>query len=233
MNDPGPMPGFLDRTKPKPLVGSYSLLNTYKNCPHQMRERYLTRKYPFVGSPESKWGDEVHKAMELRVGGQKPLPVNMAQWERFAAPFDGRGAITECQLGITAAGKPCGFFDDGVWFRGKVDVTLIKGAVALISDWKTGGSKYEDPFELECCALLVRARHLECTTIKGQYVWLKENRVGQLYDVSDARTTFTKIRAMMDEIAALVGNNADFEKRKSGLCPWCPVKDCEHWRERT
>lgn len=233
MNDPGPMPAFLDRSKKKPLVGSYSLLSAYKNCPHQMCERYVTRKYPFVGSPESRWGDEVHKAMELRVGGQKPLPVNMAQWEKFAKPFDGRGAIAERQLGITRDGKPCGFFDNEVWFRGKVDVTLINGAQAYIADWKSGNSKYEDPFELECGALLVRARHIECTTIRGQYVWLKEDRLGNLYDLSHARETFIKIRDMMEEIDTLIRGGSDFEKRKSGLCGWCPVKDCEHWRERT
>ena len=232
MNDPGPMPAFLDRTKTKPLVGSYSMLAAYKNCPHAMFRRYIKKDQPFVETPEMKWGNQVHTAFELRIGGGKPLPVEMSQWERFAKPFDGRGAVVEQKLGITREGKPCGFFDDEVWFRGKIDVALIGDAQAYIGDFKTGKSSYEDPLELATGAMLLRAKHLGCTTIKAQYMWLKEDRLGQMYDVSDARGTFLKVRTMMDEIEQIRASG-EAEKQKSGLCSWCSVKDCENWRERT
>src|ERR1700731_4111958 len=153
------IPAFLDRRTPrsreKPLVYSYSLLNTYESvCPHQAYRKYVKKDLKFVESEAMRWGNEVHSALEYRLGG-KPLPPNMQQWEPIMAAFDGRGAVAEQKLGINKLAKPCGFFDDGVWFRGKIDVTLIDGTTAVIADHKTGASNYESPFELETNALLL------------------------------------------------------------------------------
>jgi hypothetical protein len=38
MNTLDGVPPFLDRTR---LVGTYSIINTYKNCAHQMARRYV------------------------------------------------------------------------------------------------------------------------------------------------------------------------------------------------
>lgn len=232
MSDAGPIPAILDRTKAKPFVGSYTALNGFKNvCEHQMFRRYIKKDQPFTASPEMQWGDEVHTAFEHRVGGGKPLPVSMQQWESFATPFDGRGAITEQKLGVTAQGQSCGFFDANVWFRGKIDLTLIDGTTAYLPDWKSGSSKYENPFELETNAVLLHAKHPQLTRIVGSYIWLKEHRISQLYDLSDTRKTWAELCRLMDLIgqASLTG---EWRKMKSGLCGWCSVSDCENWKER-
>lgn len=222
------IPPFPDR---RPLVGSYTILNTYKNCAHQMSRRYIVKDQKFVETPEMKWGNQIHEAFELRVGGGKTLPETMQQWEQFAAPLDGRGAITEQKLGVSAEGKPVGFFDDKVWFRGKLDVTIIAGTTAYLPDWKSGSSKYEDPFELATNAVLLHAKHPHLTKILGSYVWLKENRMSPLYDLSDTLTTWQTICHQMGEILEKRKTGV-FEKRKTGLCGWCSVSDCENWRER-
>src|ERR1700674_5004538 len=91
MND---IPEFLkvqNRAKPfaPHLVGTFTIINTYRNCPEQMRRRYITKDLgAFVETPEMKWGNEVHEAFELRIGTGKPLPTTMQQWEQFAVPFD-------------------------------------------------------------------------------------------------------------------------------------------------
>ncbi len=217
------IPASLDRRKPKPLVYSYSLLNNYANvCPHQTWRRYVKKDQPFKGSDASRWGDKVHEAMEYRLGG-KPLPPEMQQWEPIMAAFDGRGARAEQKLGITRGCKPCGFFDDAVWFRGKIDVTLIQGDTAVIADHKTGNPNFEDPFELETNALLLHAHHPYLKHIKGFYIWLKESRVGQAYDL-DTNGAWHKVCELTDRFEA----DKEFEKRKSGLCGYCSVDDCEH-----
>lgn len=227
------LPRFLDRNKDKPLVGSYTILNTYKNCPHQMMRRYIAKDLgPFVETPKIKWGNAVHSAFEMRVGGGKPLPLDMNQWEAFAQPFDGQPVQVEQKIGITAERKPTGYFDANCWFRGKIDVAMIKGDTAYLPDWKTGSSKYESPFELETNAVLLQAKHPHLKKIAGCYVWLKENRVGQLYDLSHTAHTFAEMQRLMAEIAEC-RRTGDWEKRQSGLCGWCPVKDCENWRPRT
>lgn len=225
--DPGPIPAFLDRAKQKPLVGSYSLLNQYMNCPHAAFHKYVAKTYPFVESPAMAEGNAIHLAMENRLRIKQPLPPKYAQWEPFAAPFDRCAVMVEEKLGIMKDGKPCGFFDKDVFFRGKIDVVAASSKRAIIIDWKSGGSKYEDPFELEIGAVLLQAKH-NVSTIKGQYAWLAENRLGTLYDLSDTNKTFAKMKHLMDEIER--DRSRDwFEKRKSGLCGWCVVASCEHY----
>lgn len=225
------IPPALDRTR---LIGTYTMLNTYKNCPHQAARRYVVKDQPYVETPEMKWGNDVHSAFELRVGAKKPLPVSMQQWEQFCVPFDHLQVTTEQKLGIDQTGKTCGFFDNNVWFRGKVDLTIVNGTSAYIGDWKTGGSKYEDAFELATGALLLWAKFPDLKKIVGNYIWLKENRVGRMHDLSDFAATALEMKYLMGKIEqrrAIWRQNGDvdtFEKRKSGLCGYCSVADCEH-----
>jgi PD-(D/E)XK nuclease superfamily protein len=223
----------------KPLVGSYSLLNQYLNCPHATFHKYIAKTYPYVETEAMAEGNAIHLAMENRLRIKQPLPPKYAQWEPFAAPFDiyhddtrGSGVprqalSVEQKLGIDAEGKPVDFFAKNAWFRGKVDVVVTgKIGAAYICDWKSGGSKYEDPFELEIGAVLLQARH-NASKIMGQYAWLAENRLGVLYDLSDTNKTFAKMKHLMEEIER--DRERDwFEKRKSGLCGYCPCEGCEH-----
>lgn len=222
------IPPFLDR---RPFVGTYTILSSYKNCPHQMSRRYIVKDQPYVESPEMKWGNDVHSAFEYRIGSRKPLPENMLQWEQFAAPFDGLTPLVEQKLGINDQGRAVGFWDSSVWFRGKNDITVLNGTTAYLNDIKTGKSNYEDPFELATNAMLLHAKNPHLTKIVGSYTWLKENRVGQLYDLSDTRATWAEVCRLMGEILARKATG-QFEKTKSGLCGWCSVSDCEHWYQR-
>jgi hypothetical protein len=216
----------------KPLVGTYSILNAYKNCPEQMQRRYIAKDLgPFVETPEMAWGNKVHAAFEHRVGAKKPLPVEMQQWEQFAVPFDAHKVVVEQKLAVTSAGHPCDFWDKLVWFRGKADLVFLQGEKAYLCDWKAGSSKYEDPFELATQAVLLHAKHPHLRKFVGNYIWLKENRVGQMHDLSDTRETWRTICRLMGEIDA-DRQKGRWEKRKSGLCSWCNVTDCENWRER-
>lgn len=233
-----------------PLVGTYSMLNAYNNCPHAMYRRYIKKDLgPYVETPEIKWGNEVHEAMELRLKAGKPLPAGvrnppagqeghnpeagewlkqpMQQWEPFAVPFDGKKPSAEPKLAVDRDAKACDYWN-GAFFRGKVDVIVESGSSAYIFDWKTGNSKYENPFELATNAVLLQAARPHLKTISGSYVWLKENRMGQRYDLSDTGATWVEICARMGDIeddkAASV-----FAKKKTGLCGYCSVRDCENW----
>lgn len=227
------MPAFLDRRPTnagKPLVYTYTNLNAYENCPHAMFRRYIKQDIPYVESPEMAYGTKVHKALEYRVGQGRPLPEEMRKWEKFATPFDNRQATTERKLGCTNKGKPIDFYDKTgqVWLRGKVDLAIEGATTAYMADWKTGKSSYESPFELEIGALLLKANNLALRKVVGNYVWLKEDRVGQQYDLSGFMTTWDKV----NEIVARIEHDkaeGEFPKKKSGLCGWCSVKDCENW----
>ena len=228
MSDDLTIPAFLDR---RPLVGTFTMLSTYKNCEHQAFRRYIKKDQKYVETPEMKWGNEVHAAFEYRVGSGKPLPENMKDWEVFAKPFDGHKVMCEQKLGVSSQGHAVGFWDGSVWFRGKADATIVHGDTAYIGDWKTGKSAYEDPFELATNAVLLHAKFPHLKKIVGSYVWLKEGRVSQVYDLSDTRSTWAEICRLMGEILAK-RDTGEFEKKRSGLCGYCSVSDCEHWRPR-
>ncbi len=223
------IPPFLDRRK---IVYTYTMLSAYKNCGHQMFRRYVKKDIPYVETPEMKWGNDVHSAFELRISSKKPLPLDMQQWEQFAAPYDVRTVRCEYKVGTTREGRAADYWDSNCWFRGRIDLAIQAEEKAFINDFKTGGSKYEDPFELEVGALLLKIKHPEIKVVKGHYTWLKENRVGQLHDLSNFRATWTEINRLVSKIEAdrALG---EFEKKQSGLCRgWCDVKDCEHWRPK-
>jgi len=216
------LPAVLDRRK---LVYTYSILNNYRNvCPHQTYRRYVKRDLPYVETDAMRFGNEVHAAFEHRIGAGKPLPESMRQWECFASPFDGLQARTELKLGMLADGAPADYWAKDVWLRGKLDLVVIQDVAAYMNDLKTGSSRYEDPFELEIGALLLHANNPQLTRISGTYTWLKENRVGQMYDLSDTKKTYDEVSRLVAEI-----ESSDWEKKPNGLCKaHCDVLDCQH-----
>lgn len=199
------------------------MINTYLICPEQMYRRYVKKDLEFKMTPEMEWGNEIHTAFEYRLGG-KPLPVKMQQWEPFPAALDGLKARAEVKLGITAEGRPTGFFDKDVWLRGKADVVAITGSAAFLPDWKSGKPR-EEPLELAVNAMLVHAHNPHLTRITGAYVWLKENRMGLMHDVSDTNSTWAKVNNIVEEIKDNM-QTGEWEKKRSPLCSWCDVADC-------
>jgi hypothetical protein len=216
------------KEKMKLPIASYSFLNTWSTCAHQAARRYIIKDLPKEPeSPEMKWGNEVHKAMEWRLKGEAELTLEMP-YEPFAAALDGRGVKPEQMLGITSGGKPVDFWDGSTWLRGKLDAPVVDGPTALLLDWKTGKVR-EDPYELEIGALLLQAKHPKIKTIVGRYVWLKENRLGETHDCSDTQRTFNFVHDTMDEVEHAI-KMEKFDKTPGPLCGWCPVTDCSHNR---
>lgn len=233
------IPAFLDRRSAsggqaeKPLVYTYTNLNTYENiCPHQMYRRYVKKDMPFVGSPDTEHGNAGHTALELRLGG-KPLPQPLETMEPVAASLTARRAVAEQQMGLTVDGKVTGFFDKNVWYRGKIDAHIVQGTVAYIGDFKFGKTMREDPLELELNAVMIHARYPHLTKFVGQYLWGPDRYgtrqsfvAGPMHPLDTGNGWRT-----MRRIAAAIENDRkadEFEKRKSGLCGWCPVEDCQH-----
>ena len=213
-------------------AASYTFLNTWAICPHQAARKYIVKDLPREPqTPEMAWGNEVHTAMENRLKHKTPLPETMQAFEMWAVGLDKCVVEPEQKLGITAAGRPCGFFDKDVYLRGKLDapVLLRTDAMALL-DWKTGKQR-EDPFELAIGALLLQAKQPEVRVIVGSYVWLKNGVKGPLHDVSDTERTWHTVQATMGEVQSAIDNKR-FVKTPGPLCGFCPVRDCTNNRNK-
>ena len=211
-------------------VASYTFLRDWNNCPYKAFRKSIKKDLPkFVHTKETKWGDEVHVAFEVRIKHGTAFPAEMAKYEAIAAPLVAAGAVAEKMLGITVDGKLCDFFAHGVWLRGKIDSTVARGNTALIFDWKTG-KRLEDRDELDVHAVLLKAWQPTIQKIAAHYVWLQDNEVGKSHDVSDTGKTLAEIRSTMAQVANCI-EIEDFPKRPNPLCGWCDVLDCEFNRK--
>lgn len=213
------------------MIWSFSFLNAFQQCPHKAWHQYVLKDTPYVETPQMKLGNEVHTALENRLKG-KPLPKEYERYEFFAQPL-GRyeGIQPELKVGIDSIGDSVGFFANDVWGRGKIDVPIVVKDSAVILDWKTG-KVWEDPFELQVQAVLLHAYYPDLKRIVGSYVWLAESRVGVIYDLTDTQKTWEKICGIMDEVGHREKMGV-WEKKPGKLCPYCPVKTCEHNPGRT
>jgi hypothetical protein len=213
----------------KTPVWSYSFLSTYDRCPSQAAAKYVNKTYPYEAENEAlRRGNDVHKAMEDRLNINLPLPNDMEQWEEIVQPMVlpcNRGA--EMKLGVRRDYSPCGFFDKDVYGRGKLDVPIIDGDSGFIFDWKTGKA-WEDPLELKIGAVLLKAKFPHLKEIAGAYIWLKENRWGDVYDLSDTDSTREWIDATMERAA----KSNFWTPRRNALCGWCALRDCPNFKDR-
>jgi PD-(D/E)XK nuclease superfamily len=232
----GGIPTYLDRKK---VVWSFTNLNTYRNCPFQFQQRYITKAAPFVGNAKSEFGTYAHEAVERRACHQKiPLPDDLRYLESFVAPLDSLPAgvelFVEQQLGINSVGQACKFFADDVYIRGKIDVMMLdrQGQRALIWDWKTGSRWDNDPLELEVFACLVQ-KHFGVRQLDGQFIWLKQDErnrpgPGRVHPLSETAKTWTKVVRIINDIERDLARQTDFYKKQSPLCAHCSAHMCEY-----
>lgn len=216
---------------------SYSFISTYINCPWMAHGKYIQK----IKEPQSEamlHGNAVHKALEEFVAHDVPLRQEYKQWEPMAASIRRQrdnGAIieTEKKLGVRANLAASGFFELGVYGRGVVDVLTRKGRSAWIGDWKTGKVK-ENDLQTKIFAAFVFTNYPEVDTICANNIWLQTSKIGEQYDfnrIALPRLWSTIIpHVQMMELSAA---RDSWPKRPSGLCGWCPVKDCEHNPRRT
>lgn len=208
-------------------VASHSFLSVYERCPKQAFHKYVVRDEPYVETEAIKWGNEVHKALELAINEAKPLPEGMAKFGKYLTAL-GDGCKAELSLGMTINGKPTGFRAADCFFKGKVDVLKTENDAGFILDWKTGKPR-EDKDELERHGLLVLANFPKIERMSGAYAWLKEDRIGKVYDLrKPAPKTFEHIQRLVNQMHQTEAAGAEWPANSNPLCGWCSVKTCKH-----
>ncbi len=207
---------------------SFSNLRDAENCLRQYHHKHVLRDVPFEETDAPRWGNSVHSAMETRLKTGAPLVDGFASYETFVpAKTNALRGLIEFKMGMRQDGTHCDFFDKVVWGRGKLDFALVnhEAHTAAIVDWKTGKLR-EDPDELEIFALLLKAKYPALQKIAGWYVWLKEMKMGRVYDLSDTNGKLANVKHRLSRIA-LAASTDSWEPRQGPLCGWCGVKSCE------
>lgn len=210
---------------------SYSSLTAFETCPKRF---YITRVAKLVREGETeatRWGNQVHKALEYRIRDGTPLPPIMATYEPIAArvsSMDGK-VLTETEIALTSGFKETGWFASDAWVRGILDLTVVKDDRALILDWKTGKRKTASD-QLRLFAALALAKYEHVDKVSTGFVWLKEKKTDKEHfsrdDVPGIWEEFScRVRRL-----ELAYENDNWPPKPSGLCrSWCPVgrSNCE------
>lgn len=212
---------------------SYSSLKQFSNCPRNYYETKVLKKWQQAKTEQIIYGEAVHKALEDHIKSDIPLGPH----ERFAGvaatikALPGR-KITEYKMAVDSDLNPCDFFSKDVFMRGVADVTVVNTPKALVIDYKSGKANYPDPDQLELMSLML-FRHLpEVEQIKGALLFILYDKVITAnYDRKNSRAGWIKWIAKTEEVEK-AAERGIFRELPSGLCGWCPVKDCPHHKER-
>lgn len=219
---------------------SWSSLSAYETCPRAFYEIKIAKNYvEDFNKDYILWGNDVHKALELRVGYNTPLPARMQSFEKLAASLyalPGKKYV-ELETGISTEFGPAEYWGDNCWHRGKDDITIVNGYKALNGDYKTG-KENKDTQQLELAAVRTMINFPEVEEVTTAYFWLQTGKVVKYKYVR------ANIAPIIERFVERVGNmlwseqNNTWPARPSGLCKksrrpgstyaGCIVASCPH-----
>lgn len=214
--------------KPKPW--SHSALEQFVNCPRSYHAHRVEKRFPYAPGPEAQYGIEVHKHFEDRLRHGVVLPAALQDHEAYLAKLEALPGIGEAEqeIALNRSVKACGYWDDDVWYRGKVDYLKINGARARVYDWKTG-KPHQKLLQLYEYILWVFIKHPEVQVCYAEFYWTKSPST--LTGLTVGREKIPDIWAMLvpDLKQMVEAYKTDvWQPRQSGLCKrHCAVEDCE------
>ena len=214
---------------------SFSRLNNFENCPKKFWHESVRKDVPFEESEAMRYGKMVHKALELRVGKKKPLPLNLRYLEKYAALLaNAKGKkLCEQQLAIDSGFEPCDWFSKQTWCRAILDLAIINHGHAVVFDYKTGRIS-SDFTQLRLAGVLLMLHMPEVQTVDLSYLWTKEKTITSYEDRLTREDIKTVVLEMMPRIKKYerAHRMESFPARPGFLCKkWCPVKQCPYHGE--
>ena len=219
-----------------PIKWSFSALKTYDNCPKKYYHLKVAKDVEDSPGEAAMYGTDVHKAAEDYIRDGTPLPGAFSfmqeQLDLLAAiPGD---KLCEYEMGLKADLSPCGFNDPDYFCRGIADLVILdrERKRAVVVDYKTGSPKYADTKQLELMALMLLKHFPEIEFVKAGLLFsVAKEFVREQYK----RTELTDLPPRFRTIVTRLENSMRygvFNPKASGLCGWCPVESCQHWRPR-
>jgi len=212
---------------------SYSKLHSFETCSKQFHHVKVLAQYPERETDAMRYGTELHKAAELYVRDNVPLPVEFTFMRRTLDALKRRGDMRLCEyrMGLTAELEPCGFFSNNVWWRGVVDLLILDSdkGYARVVDYKSGNDKYADKGQLELMALAVFKHFPVVTTIDAALLFAVKNRfIKDRYTLNDVPKLWKKWIGKFGQMDSAYDNDV-WNPVPSGLCHrHCPVLECSH-----
>jgi hypothetical protein len=216
----------------KQVSWSHSALKDYEGCPKRYQEVKVLKNFPFTETEATRYGNEVHKALELYIRDGKPVPPEYAQFVPVVDALMQRPGrkLAEQQMALTKDLKPCGWRDKEVWVRGIADLLILddENMTAWVVDWKTGSNKYPDRDQLRLMALMVFAHYPHIRKVNAALLFIVKNDMVKLsMTVDQADTAWWDYRERVARLEQAFATDV-WNAKPSPLCPWCPATTCVH-----
>jgi CRISPR/Cas system-associated exonuclease Cas4 (RecB family) len=206
------------------LAHSYSSIKTFENCPLKYYRIRVAKDVKDEGGEASLYGDRIHKFLEERLKGAK-LPREAQDYEPLCQAVEGMGGVLEIEkeLVLTENLKPTGWWDSDAWLRSKLDILVLRGASAVVMDWKTG-KRRPDFLQMQMFALQVFEHYPEVQQVRTSFVWLRDMAMDhKTYSREERSDMWLALHNRIDRIKDAYFTEV-WPPRPSGLCKFCPAK---------
>jgi len=133
-------------------------------------------------------------------------------------------------MALTADLKPTTWTSKDVWVRGIADLLIIDddNLTAWVVDYKTGNNKYPDREQLKLMSIMVFAHMPHIRKVNSALLFVvKEDMVKHSMTVDQAEAEWWQYRQRVARIEQAHATGV-WNAKPTPLCPWCPVKTCEH-----
>jgi hypothetical protein len=215
-----------------PLPWSHTALQDFISCPKAYYEKRVAKSIPWTQGEEAKWGERVHKAFEDRlcIRGYE-LPSELQIHEDYLQGLLNKNGVlfAEQNIALNKRAQPCSYHDKDVWYRGKIDVTIVDNDAACCSvvDFKTG-KKREKWSQLAEYAIWAFAMYPKIKLCDVRFYWTVQG------DESRKVWSREEVPALWDMIIPdlkqyLQAFKTDtWQARPSGLCKAHCLVPCIH-----
>jgi len=214
---------------------SHSALKDYEGCARRYHQVKVLQKYPFQETEATRYGTQVHEAIEYYIKNNTPIPPMYAQFQPVVDALlkkPGR-KFAEYEMALDKDLNVCKWNAPNGWVRGIADILIIDddNLTAWVGDWKTGNNKYPDRDQLVLMSLMVFQHFPHIRKVNSALLFIvKEDMVRLQMQREQAQAFWTKYRERTGRLEASFENDV-WNPTSSPLCRWCPVKTCEYHPE--
>ncbi len=210
---------------------SHSSLKDYEGCARRFHEVKVLRKYPFQETDATRYGTQVHEAIEKYIKDGTPIPP---QYSQFMPVVDamlskpGR-KFAEYEMALTQDLRPCPWSSPTAWARGIADILIVDddNLTAWVVDWKTGNNRYPDRDQLVLMSLMAFEHFPHIRKVNSALLFIVKNDLVKMQMLREqAEAAWWKYRERIARLEASYANDI-WNPTQTPLCRWCQVTNCE------
>jgi len=164
----------------KKVAWSHSSLKDFEGCQRRYQEVKVLKNYPFTETEATRYGNQVHEALELYVKEGTPIPPQYAQFQPVMDALLNKSGrkLAEYEMALTADLLPTKWKADNVWVRGIADLLIVddENLTAWVADYKTGNNKYPDRDQLVLMSIMVFAHFPHIRKVNSALLFLVKTK---------------------------------------------------------